>query len=57
MNGEAVLFDSNVIIYLSKRELPLAFIATTADCKNLTLVTRNTNDFKKLGLALIDPFL
>ena len=123
MNGDAVLFDSNVIIYLSKRELPLAFvekfndirisivtymeilgfpfkdsreenlvkeivelfetvfinqsiaekvieirrnhtiklpdaiIADTADCENLTLVTRNTNDFKKLGLALIDPFL
>ena len=76
VNGEKALFDNNVIIYLSKRELPLAFIekfndirrnhtiklpdaiiAATADCENLTLVTRNTNDFKKLGLALIDPFL
>jgi predicted nucleic acid-binding protein len=122
VNGDAVLFDSNVIIYLSKRELPLAFveqfddirisvvtymeilgfrfrdpqeeglvkelvelfeivfvseaiakkvieirrdhtiklpdaiIAGTAICENLKLVTRNTNDFKILGLSLIDPF-
>jgi len=122
VNGDAVLFDSNVIIYLSKRELPLSFveqfddirisvvtymeilgfhfrdsqeeglvkelvelfetvfineaiaqkvieirrdhaiklpdaiIAGTAICENLALVTRNTDDFKNLGISLLDPF-
>ncbi|SPD73157.1 Ribonuclease VapC1 (fragment) [uncultured Desulfobacterium sp.] len=26
MNGNRALFDSNIIIYLSKREIPLAFV-------------------------------
>ncbi len=123
MSGERALFDSNIIIYLSKKEIPNEFvdrfeiirisiitymeilgypfknaceedfikellglfetvfinqaiadkainirkehsiklpdaiIAATAPCENLKLVTRNTDDFKKLGVSLIDPFL
>jgi predicted nucleic acid-binding protein len=122
VNGEAVLLDSNVIIYLSKRELPLSFIeqfedvrisvvtymeilgfpfkdpleeglveelvglfetvfinqsiadqvveirrshiiklpdaiiAATVISDGLTLVTRNTDDFRNLEVPLVDPF-
>ena len=121
MSGDRVLFDSNIIIYLSKRLLPVDFvdqfddirisiitymeilgfrfnnpneealikdlldlfetvfinqeiadqvveirkshsiklpdaiIASTAICEDLTLVTRNTDDFKKLNIPLINP--
>ncbi len=33
-----------------------AMIAATADVHRLTVVTRNVSDFKKLGVALINPF-
>jgi predicted nucleic acid-binding protein len=37
-------------------DLPDAIIAATAIVKNLTLVTRNTKDFKQIpGLQLLDP--
>ena len=123
MSGERALFDSNIIIYLSKKEIPNEFvdqfetirisvisymeilgycfrnareedfikdlvglfetvfinqtiadkvvkirkdhsiklpdeiIGATAICENLKLVTRNTDDFKELGVPMIDPFL
>lgn len=38
-------------------KLPDAIIATTALVHHLTLVTRNTNDFKSIsGLKLLNPF-
>jgi len=38
-------------------KLPDAIIAATALVYNLTLITRNTNDFKVItGLATIDPY-
>jgi hypothetical protein len=40
------------------RPLPLmdAFLAATAKSHGLTLVTRNTNDFKDLPVAALNPF-
>ena len=39
-----------------KMKLPDAIIAATAVIFNLTLITRNTKDFKSIyGLSLIDP--
>jgi predicted nucleic acid-binding protein len=32
------------------------FLAATAQTRELTLVTRNTKDFRDLGLALFDPW-
>jgi len=34
-----------------------SLIAATALAHNLTVVTRNTKDFEKSGVALLDPFL
>jgi predicted nucleic acid-binding protein len=40
-----------------KIKLPDAIIAATALVYNLTLITRNVNDFKKIdGLRIIDPY-
>lgn len=33
-----------------------ALIAATALCKNLTVVTRNTRDFERFGVPLLNPF-
>jgi toxin FitB len=33
-----------------------AFIAATAECHDLTLVTRNVSDFDALGIRLINPW-
>ena len=122
MSGNSALFDSNIIIYLSKREIPLTFldqfdehyisvitymevlgyrfrdakekefiremlgifhilyidqkiadmvvqirsevrirlqdaiIAATAKTANLHLITRNTEDFKKVEVQITNPF-
>jgi len=34
-----------------------AFLAATAEAHGLTLVTRNTRHFEKLGLALVNPWI
>ena len=34
-----------------------AFLAATAQAHDLTLVTRNTNDFRGMGLRLFDPWM
>jgi predicted nucleic acid-binding protein len=40
-----------------KIKLPDAIIAASALIYNLTLITRNTNDFKKIeGLKVVNPF-
>jgi len=42
----------------NKIKLPDAIIAATAMVHNLTLVTRNSDDFKKIqGLNLVNPFI
>ena len=33
-----------------------AFIAATAHCHNLTLVTRNVSDFEPLGVSVANPW-
>jgi predicted nucleic acid-binding protein len=50
--------ESTISICKSKRiKLPDAIIAATAIIHNLTLVTRNTNDFKNIvGIELINPW-
>jgi predicted nucleic acid-binding protein len=41
----------------SRLKLPDAIIAATASVKGLTLISRNTSDFKKvISLKLLDPF-
>ena len=41
----------------NKIKLPDAIIAATAICYDLTLITRNTSDFKTIkGLEIIDPY-
>ncbi len=33
-----------------------SLIAATAHCQNLTVATRNVNDFKSLPINIINPF-
>ena len=42
---------------LKKIKLPDNLIASTAKVYNLTLVTRNTKDFKALNIEFINPFM
>ncbi len=39
-----------------KIKLPDAIIAATANCHDLTLVTRNVSDFKNLNIQVFNPF-
>lgn len=41
---------------IKRMKLADNLIAATAQVHELVLVTRNTKDFKKLNLALLDPF-
>lgn len=41
----------------SQKLLMDAMIAATAATHGLTLATRNTKDFERFGVALVDPFL
>lgn len=51
---EAIILRTIALRKLIKIKLPDAIIAATAIVYNLTLVTRNTADFKNIpGLALI----
>ncbi len=58
------IFDTDKSIavqYLKDRQqqkikIPDNFIASTAQAKNLTLVTRNTDDFKNLAIKMINIF-
>ncbi len=41
----------------SQQLLPDAMIAATAIANGLTVATRNTGDFERFGVPLINPFL
>jgi hypothetical protein len=57
--GTKYLLDSNAVIALRKLikiKLPDAIIAATALVHNLTLLSRNTHDFKNVpGLTVLNP--
>lgn len=54
---EAVALKTINIRLVSKIKLPDAVIAATAICHGLTLITRNTSDFKTIiGLEILDPY-
>jgi predicted nucleic acid-binding protein len=56
--SEAVILKSIDVRRNYKLKLPDAIIAATALVNNLTLVTRNINDFKAIAnLNLLDPYL
>jgi predicted nucleic acid-binding protein len=64
ISGSTVLDINNDIVNITialrkahKIKLPDAIIAATALIYNLTLITRNTNDFKHIeGLNMVNPF-
>jgi predicted nucleic acid-binding protein len=64
ISGSDVLDINNDIVNITialrkthKIKLPDAIIAASALIYNLTLITRNTNDFKKIeGLKVVNPF-
>jgi predicted nucleic acid-binding protein len=59
MSGRKFLFDSNIIIYIAKRDLaPETFVlSATALLYDCILVTRNVADFSGLpGLTVLNPF-
>jgi predicted nucleic acid-binding protein len=65
MEQSRYLIDTNVVIDYqtiairksNKTKLPDAIIAATALVNELTLITRNTADFKNItGLNLLDPY-
>jgi predicted nucleic acid-binding protein len=52
-----IIADKTIELKRNKRmKLADAIIAATAMVNNLTLVTRNTGDFKLVGLSILDPF-
>jgi toxin FitB len=55
--AEAVVMQTILLRKQHKIKLPDAIIAATAIVNNLTLITRNTNDFKNIqNLSIVNPF-
>lgn len=55
---EPIILETISIRKQYKTKLPDAIIAATALVNNLTLLTRNLSDFKKItGLEVTDPYL
>jgi predicted nucleic acid-binding protein len=57
-NIDQSIIEETITIRVNKKvKLPDAIIAATAKIHNLTLITRNTSDFKNIeGLTLINPY-
>ena len=57
MTDDEVVIKSIAIRKAHKIKLPDAIIATTALVNEITLITRNTSDFKNIkGLKVINPY-
>jgi toxin FitB len=56
MDGKAFRIWAQMMHGRSNKISEDAMIAATAKANNLTVATRNTSDFKGLGVSLINPF-
>ena len=61
-NADVITLDDKIVdkvIELKRNKiikLPDAIIGASALLNNLTLITRNTNDFDKIGVNIYNPF-
>lgn len=57
LGGDAAREAAKLMHGRSKTLIEVAMIAATAKVNGLTVATRNTRDFERFGVPLINPFL